>query len=116
MSVRVAQRAGVLGDVEQRRIGRVVGQRRQRGVDRADAELHGLDAAERPQSGGAVGVQLHGNAVGVLENDRHQRFHALRRQQTAWIFQAEPIGFERRGLARALGEVFVAVLGRDRID
>ena len=112
----VTERAQILRDVEQRRIRRTVGQRRQRGVDDLDAELDRFETAERTETGGAVGVQLDGNAVGVGEHDRHQRLHAFRREQAAGIFEAEPIDFERRGLAGALGEIFIGVFRRDRID
>ncbi len=63
----VAEGAEILGDIEERRIRRAVGQRRQRGVDDLDAELDRFETAKRAEAGGAVGVQLDRNAVGIGE-------------------------------------------------
>ena len=61
-------------------------------------------------------VELDRNAVGIVENDRHQRLHSFRRQQSSGIFQAEAVGLQRCRLARSLGEIFIAVFRRDGIN
>src|SRR6266705_646376 len=61
-------------------------------------------------------VELDRNAVGIVENDRHQRLHSFRGQQSSGIFQAEAVGLQRCRLARSLGEIFIAVFRRDGIN
>ncbi len=112
----VAQGAEIFRDVEQRRVRRAIRQWRQRGIDDLDAELDGFEATERAQAGGAVRVQFHRYALGIRKHDRHQGLHPLRGEQAARVFQAQAIDFERRGLARAFGKIFVGVFWRYGID
>ena len=74
----VAQAADVLEDALGRRQRRAVGERSDRGVDRGDAGLDGLQIAERGQARVAVAVELERYPVAVPLDDGHQLPGALR--------------------------------------
>ena len=108
----VTERESIFSDVEQRRIRGIIGQRRQGGVDRSNPQLHSFKTTEWTKTRRAMCVELDRNAVGIVENDRHQSLHSFRRQQSSGIFQAEAVGLQRCRLTRSLGEIFIAVLRR----
>ena len=59
----VAERAEIVGDVEDRRQRRAVGERRDARVHDPDAELHRLERDQGSEAGGAMAVQLDGDAA-----------------------------------------------------
>ena len=112
----VAERFQIVGDVEHRRLRRAVGERRDRGVQNAHAELDAFEIIERRLAAVAVGVKLHGDIAGGFEHHRDQRARALGREQAADVFEADAPGLGRRGFLGFLGVVFVGVARRDRIN
>ena len=58
--------------VEDRRLSRPVGQRRDGSVQRGQAQVHGLQIAQRRQAIVAVGVELHRGVADVLQHDGNQ--------------------------------------------
>ena len=102
-------------DIEQRGQRGIIGQRRQRSVDNADALLHRLKYAQRAQAGGAMGMHFNRDAGGMLQHQRHQGAGALWRQQSARILQAQAERLELDCRLGALDVVLVRVAGRNGI-
>ena len=99
----VAERAQIVRDVEDRRQRRAVGERRHAGVHDPDAEPHRFERDQRPQArwcnGCAARPECRPRSSSI---DRHQRAHALGREQAARVLEAEPERRERHRLPAAL--------------
>src|SRR3989304_10046260 len=76
----VAEHAKIFCDVEDGRLGRTVGKRRNGGVEGPAARFHRLEIAEGGEPRGTVGVKLKGYAARVCQHCRNNGAHALRRQ------------------------------------
>ena len=113
---RIAERAQIVGDVEYRGQRRAVGERRNAGVDDADAVLDRLERAQRAEAGAAMGVEFDLDAGAVLQDDGDEGAHAIGRQEPARVLEAKPVRCERNRLAGALGIIFVGVARRNRVD
>ena len=81
-----------------------------------DAELDRFEVIERRHAVIAVGVKLQRDIADIFLDQWNQRPRAIGSQQTGDVFEANPIGFDRRRLARPLGEILVGVTRRDGID
>src|SRR5687767_9769032 len=74
---RVAERAKILRYVENRRLGRAVGERRHGRMENLHAEFDALEIAKRGLPAVAVRVKFDGYIAGALQNYRNERASAL---------------------------------------
>ena len=112
----IAHGPGVGGDIEDRRIGRAVGQRRYGRVDGIHASLNGLEATKRTESGGAVRVQLDRGSIRSIQHCWNQGLGTLGGEKTSRVFQAEAEDVQSDRFAGLLGVVFVRVPWGNRVD
>src|ERR1044071_6869128 len=68
----VAERARIHGDIEYRWIRRAFRKRRNRRIDRSDAEFDGFQTADAAETGVAMGVKLNGDAIRFLQQNRNE--------------------------------------------
>src|SRR5947209_9692346 len=102
----IAHGPGVGGDIEDRRIGRAVGQRRYGRVDGIHPFLNGLEATKRTESGGAVRVQLDRDSIRSIQHCWNQSLGTLGGEETSQVFKAEAKDVQSDGFAsfmRAVG-------------
>ena len=75
----VSEGMQVIDDVEDRRLGGAIGERRYRRVDDTHTLLHSFEQIEWRQAVVAVGVKLERNVADVLFDESYQVARAIRR-------------------------------------
>ena len=112
----VAERFQIARDVEYRRLRRSVGERRDRGMQNAHAELDAFEIVDRRVAAVAMGVKLDGDVTGGFEHHGDQSARALRCEQAADVFKADAPGFGRRRFLGFPRIILVGMARRDGID